>query len=70
MNKQELRDKILDEIDEIERMGGLVEVVASGWLNNKVARHIQQEQKMIAGGDIKVVGMNYFRDPNLKLPEV
>ena len=62
--------QILDEIDEIERMGGLVEVVASGWLNNKVARHIQQEQKMIAGGDIKVVGMNYFRDPNLKLPEV
>jgi len=67
-NKIEVQ--ILDEIDEIERMRGLVEVVASCWLNNKVARHIQQEQKMIAGGDIKVVGMNYFRDPNLKLPEV
>jgi len=65
-----LEERILDEIDEIERMGGLVEAVASGWLDNKVARHIQQEQKMIADGDIKVVGMNYFRDPNLKLPEV
>jgi len=66
----EIEVKILDEIDEIERMGSIVEAVASGWLNNKVARHIQQEQKMIADGDIKVVGMNYFRDPNLKLPEV
>ena len=65
-----LEERILDEIDEIERMGGIVETVASGWLDNKVARHIQQEQKMIADGDIKVVGMNYFRDPNLKLPEV
>lgn len=65
-----IEERILDEIDEIERMGGIVEAVTAGWLDNKVARYIQQEQKMIADGDIKVVGMNYFRDPNLKLPEV
>ena len=61
---------ILDEVDEIERMGGIVEVVASGWLHNKVMRHIQREQKMIADGEIKVVGRNYFRAPDLKMPEV
>jgi len=57
-------------VDEIERMGGIVEVVASGWLHNKVTRHIQREQKQIADGEIKVVGRNYFRAPDLKMPDV
>ena len=61
---------ILDEVDEIERMGGLVEVVASGWLHRKATEHIQREQKMIADGGIKVVGRNYFRAPDLKTPDV
>jgi len=51
-------------------MGGIVEVVASGWLHNKVTRHIQKEQKMVADGEIKVVGRNYFRAPDLKMPEI
>ena len=66
----EIEQGILDEIDEIERLGGLVEVVASGWLHNKVARHIEREQKMIADGTIKVVGRNYFRAPDLKMPDI
>ena len=66
----EIEGKIIDEIDEIERMGGIVEVVASGWLHSKISRAIQREQKAIADGDIKVAGVNYFRDPNVKLPDV
>ena len=66
----QMEEKVLDEVDEIERMGGIVNVVASGWLHNKISRAIQQEQKAIADGDIKVVGVNYFRTPDLKLPEV
>ncbi len=65
-----IEERILDEVDEIERMGGIVEVVASGWLHNKVAKYIHREQQMIASGDIKVVGRNYFRAPDLKMPEV
>ena len=65
-----VEERILNEVDEIERMGGIVEVVASGWLHNKISRDIQQEQKAIADGEIKVVGVNYFRAPDLKLPEV
>ena len=65
-----IEERILNEIDEIERMGGIVEVVASGWLHNKIARYMQREQKMIADGDIKVVGRNYFRAPDLKMPDV
>ena len=61
---------ILDEIDEIEKMGGLVDVVDSGWLHNKASRYIQKEQAEIADGTIKVVARNYFRDPNLEMPEI
>jgi len=66
----DIENRILAEVDEIERMGGIVEVVASGWLHNKVTRHIQREQKKIADGEIKVVGRNYFRAPDLKMPDV
>jgi len=66
----EIEKRILDEVDEIERRGGIVEAVASGWLHRKVTRHIEKEQRMIADGGIKVVGRNYFRAPDLKLPEV
>ena len=66
----EMENRILDEIDEIERLGGIVEVVSSGWLRNKVVRHIEREQKMIADGEIKVVGRNYHRAADLKMPEV
>ena len=66
----EIEKRILGEVDEIEKMGGIVEVVASGWLHNKVTRHIQREQKGITDGDIKVVGRNYFRATDLKMPDV
>ena len=66
----DIEKRILDEVDEIERKGGIVKVVASGWLHQKVIRHIQREQKMIADGEIKVVGRNYFRSPDLKMPDI
>jgi len=66
----DIEKRILDEVDEIEQMGGIVEVVASGWLHHKVTRHIEREQRMIADGEIKVVGRNYFRDPDLKMPDI
>ncbi|MFC1954931.1 methylmalonyl-CoA mutase [Chloroflexota bacterium] len=66
----EIERRIIDEVDEVERMGGIIEAVSSGWLHNKVVRHIEREQKMIDEGEIKVVGKNYFRAPDLKLPDV
>jgi len=65
-----IEKRILDEIDEIERMGGLMEVVDKGWLHKRVTSYIQHEQKMIKEGKIKIVGSNYLRDPELKPPEI
>jgi len=66
----EIERRIVEEIDEIEKMGGLVEVVASGWLHRKVTKYIDREQQMIADGTIKVVARNYFRAPDLKMPDI
>lgn len=51
----QIEEKILNEIDEIEKMGG---------------KYIQQEQKMIADGEIKIVGRNYFGASDVKTPDV
>ncbi|MFC2040451.1 methylmalonyl-CoA mutase family protein [Chloroflexota bacterium] len=66
----DIENRILDELEEIEKMGGIVEVVTNGWLHNKTVSHIEREQRMIASGEIKVVGKNYFRAPDLELPDV
>jgi len=66
----QIEEMILDELDEIERRGGIVEVVASGWLHRRIAGYIERQHKMVADGDIKVVGGNYFRAAEPKIPDI
>lgn len=55
--------RILDEVDEIERMGGYVAVIKRGWLHRRIADHFYREQSMIERGDIKLVGYNIYKAP-------
>lgn len=66
----QIEEKILDEMAEIEQKGGIVEAVTSGWLHQKVAGFIEKEQKMLENGQIKVVGRNYFRAEDASLPDI
>jgi len=66
----EAERQVLEELDEIERMGGLVEVVDKGWLHSKVASYIQREHKMIEDGKIKVVGRNIYTSKDVDLPPI
>ncbi|MEE8204994.1 MAG: acyl-CoA mutase large subunit family protein [Dehalococcoidales bacterium] len=66
----QIEDKILDELAEIEVRGGIVEVVSSGWLHQKISRYIERQQRMVADGDIKVVGRNYYRAAEPKMPDI
>jgi methylmalonyl-CoA mutase N-terminal domain/subunit len=66
----EIEEKILNELDEIEKRGGIVEVVADGWLHKKVAAYIEAQQKQLDEGQIKVVGRNYHRAADPKMPEI
>lgn len=59
----DIEARILDEVDEIERMGGYVAVIKRGWLHRKIADHFYREQSMIERGDIKLVGHNIYKAP-------
>jgi methylmalonyl-CoA mutase N-terminal domain/subunit len=65
----EYERRILDEVDEIEKMGGYVAAIARGWLHRRVAEHFNREQKMIEQGDIKIVGYNVYKSPT-ELPPI
>lgn len=65
----DIEARILDEVDEIERMGGYVAVIEKGWLHRKIADHFYREQDMIERGDIKLVGYNIHKAPG-ELPPI
>lgn len=66
----EIEKRILDELEEIENMGGLVEAVDTGWLHSKVASFIQREHRMIEDRTINVVGRNIYQSPDTQLPPI
>jgi methylmalonyl-CoA mutase N-terminal domain/subunit len=66
-NDIELR--ILDEVDEIERMGGYVTAIEKGWLHKKIAEYFCKERKNIEEGNIKLVGYN-IHPSSMELPPI
>jgi len=65
-----MEQSILDELDEIEKMGGLILAVEKGWLHRCIHDHIAKEQQMIADGRIKLIGRNYLRSAEAKVPDL
>jgi len=57
----EVEKRILDEMDEIERRGGYVSIVESGWLHRKISSYLYNQQKEIEKGDIKIVAYNRYQ---------
>jgi methylmalonyl-CoA mutase N-terminal domain/subunit len=66
----EIERMILDEIEEIEEIGGIVKAVDIGWLHKKIIAYMQHENAMIEQGEIKIVGRNYAEDANLESPAI
>jgi methylmalonyl-CoA mutase N-terminal domain/subunit len=56
----ELEKRVLDELTEVEKMGGIAEAIASGQLHYKIAGYIERENRMIEKGEIKVVSRNIY----------
>jgi methylmalonyl-CoA mutase N-terminal domain/subunit len=65
----EIETRILDEVDQIERIGGYVTAVDKGWLHDKIAEYFYNERSMIERGQIKLVGYNIYRSP-IGLPPI
>ena len=66
----EIEKRILDELTEIEEMGGIVEAIKSGWLHKKIAGFIKREYRAIEKGEIKVVGRNIHKAAEVELPPI
>jgi len=56
----EMTKRILDYIDKIEGMGGIVASVESGWLHREISNYNNAYQKKIETGETKVVGVNFM----------
>jgi methylmalonyl-CoA mutase N-terminal domain/subunit len=65
----EIEKRILDEVDEIEKMGGYVTAIEQGWLHKRIAEYFCDERNMIEEGFIKLVGYNVYQAP-VELPPI
>jgi methylmalonyl-CoA mutase, N-terminal domain len=65
----EIETRILNEVEEIEKMGGYVAAIEKGWLHRKVAEYFNNERKMVEKGDIKIVGYNIYKT-HVDLPPI
>jgi methylmalonyl-CoA mutase N-terminal domain/subunit len=65
----EIETRILNEVDEIEKMGGYVAAIEKGWLHRKIAEYFNNERKMIEKGAIKIVGYNIYKT-HVDLPPI
>jgi methylmalonyl-CoA mutase N-terminal domain/subunit len=51
--------RILDYVQKIEGMGGLVKAVEDGWLHREISNYNLEYQKKIESGETKIVAVNY-----------
>jgi methylmalonyl-CoA mutase N-terminal domain/subunit len=56
----EMERRILDQLDEIETMGGYVAAIKSGWIHRKISDYFRRERELIESGRTKVVGENTY----------
>lgn len=57
-------------INEIEKRGGLVACVESGWLHREISNYAYQQQKEIETGERKIVGMNFMKADNANFGDI
>ncbi len=61
----EMSRRITDYIEQIEKRGGLVKCVESGWLHREISNYAYQQQKDIESGKRKIVGVNHMKSENV-----
>jgi methylmalonyl-CoA mutase N-terminal domain/subunit len=54
----EIEARILDQVDRIEKMGGYVKAIDTGWLHKEIAEYFYNERKKIENGIIKIICQN------------
>jgi methylmalonyl-CoA mutase N-terminal domain/subunit len=59
---KEMEEKILEEMESVEKAGGMVEAVASGYVQREVARQAYEYEKKLQEGKVIKVGVNQYTE--------
>ena len=64
----QLEEKIVALLNEIEGMGGIVRAVEKGWIHKAISSEAYEYQKAIESGEMPIVGVNCYKIEDEKLP--
>ncbi|MFH1350655.1 MAG: methylmalonyl-CoA mutase family protein [Pseudomonadota bacterium] len=59
---KEMEEKILEEMEKIEKVGGMTEAVSSGYVQGEVARQAYEYEKKLQSGEVTKVGVNKYTE--------
>lgn len=59
---KQMEEKILEEMEKVEKVGGMVEAVASGYVQREVARQAYEYEKRLQEGQVTKVGVNRYTE--------
>lgn len=59
---KEMEEKIVGEMEKIEKVGGMVEAVSTGYVQREVARQAYEFEKKLQDGTITKVGVNKYTE--------
>ncbi|MDD5205063.1 MAG: methylmalonyl-CoA mutase family protein [Desulfobacterales bacterium] len=59
---KEMEQKILEEMEKVEKIGGMVRAVASGYVQKEVARQAYEYEKKLQEGKVIKVGVNKYTE--------
>ncbi|MBW2038470.1 MAG: methylmalonyl-CoA mutase [Deltaproteobacteria bacterium] len=60
---KQMEDRILEEIEEVDRVGGMKDAVATGYVQRKVARQAYEWHRGLETGEYVKIGINKYTDP-------
>jgi methylmalonyl-CoA mutase N-terminal domain/subunit len=59
---KEMEEKILEEMEKIEKLGGMVEAVSSGYVQRQVSRQAYEYERNLQEGKVTKVGVNKYTE--------
>ena len=59
---KEMEEKIVEEMEKVERVGGMIQAVASGYVQKEVAHQAYEYEKKLQEGKVTKVGVNRYTE--------
>jgi methylmalonyl-CoA mutase N-terminal domain/subunit len=64
----ELEKRTWEYLATIDKQGGTIKCIESGFIQNEISNSAYSDQRKMDAGEVKVVGVNCFKDDNNKAP--